>query len=133
MLSKVLSVGDKVELTRVQAAESYLKNIANVIEVKFAETKEEVPEDVMSAVIDGAEVFVPLDDLLDYKAEFERLTKEKAKLEGEVQRVVKMLANPGFVNKAPAAKIEQEKEKQAKYEDMLEKVIARLALVEKKL
>ena len=87
----------------------------------------------MSAVIDGAEIYIPLDDLLDYKAEFERLTKEKAKLEGEVQRVVKMLANPGFVNKAPAAKIEQEKEKQAKYEDMLEKVIARLALVEKKL
>ena len=99
----------------------------------FEKIEEEVPEDVMSAVIDGAEVFVPLDDLLDYKAEFERLTKEKAKLEGEVQRVVKMLANPGFVNKAPAAKIEQEKEKQAKYEDMLEKVIARLALVEKKL
>ena len=70
---------------------------------------------------------------MDYKAEFERLTKEKARLENEVKRVQGMLSNPGFVNKAPAAKIEEEKEKMVKYKDMLEKVTSRLALISKKL
>lgn len=87
----------------------------------------------MSAVIDGAEILIPLDELVDYKAEFERLTKEKARLENEVKRVQGMLSNPGFVNKAPAAKIEEEKEKMVKYKDMLEKVTSRLALISKKL
>ena len=120
-------------LGRMQAGESYLRNLANLTEIEFRTGKEGLPEDVMSAVMEGAEIFVPLDDLLDYKAEYERLTKEKTKLEGEVLRVQKMLANPGFVNKAPAAKIAEEKEKMAKYEDMLEKVTSRLALVTKKL
>ena len=59
--------------------------------------------------------------------------KEKARLENEVKRVQGMLSNPGFVNKAPAAKIEEEKEKMVKYKDMLEKVTSRLALISKKL
>ena len=57
----------------------------------------------------------------------------KSKLEGEVKRVVGKLSNQGFVAKAPEKVINEEKEKQAKYEDMLTKVTARLALVEKKL
>ena len=87
----------------------------------------------MSAVIEGAEIFIPLDDLLDYKAEFERLTKEKDRLENEVKRVQGMLANPGFIKKAPESKIAEEREKMSKYEDMQKKVTSRLALVTKKL
>lgn len=120
-------------LARVKKGESYMKSLANIESITFAESKDGAPDDVMSAVIDGAEILIPLDDLVDYKAEFERLTKEKARLENEVKRVQGMLSNPGFVNKAPAAKIEEEKEKMAKYEDMLEKVTARLAMAEKKL
>ncbi|MBQ3123554.1 MAG: valine--tRNA ligase [Firmicutes bacterium] len=127
----IAATGDA--MARINVAEKYIKNLANITEITFTENKDTVTEDVMSAVIDGAEIYIPLDDLLDYKAEFERLTKEKAKLEGEVARVEKMLSNPGFVNKAPEAKINEEKEKMAKYQDMLEKVTERLALVEKKL
>ena len=87
----------------------------------------------MSAVINGAEICIPLDDLVDYKAEFERLTKEKQKLEGEVKRVKGKLSNEGFVKKAPEKVVNEEKEKMAKYEDMLAKVIERLAMVENKL
>jgi len=126
-------VAEGADLDRIKNAERYIKALANITEITFIQDKNEAPEEVMSAVIDGATILIPLDDLLDYKAEFERLTKEKAKLEGEVKRVQGMLSNPGFVNKAPAAKIAEEKEKQAKYEDMLQKVIARLELVEKKL
>ena len=86
----------------------------------------------MSAVVAGAEVFIPLDDIMDYEAEYDRLTKEKKKLEGEVARVKGKLSNQGFLAKAPEKVVNEEKEKQAKYEDMLAKVEERLAMVAKK-
>ena len=55
----------------------------------------------MSAVIVGIEIFIPLDDLVDFNAEYDRLTKEKKKLEGEVKRVAGKLSNEGFLAKAP--------------------------------
>ncbi|MFV0518577.1 MAG: valine--tRNA ligase [Aminipila sp.] len=127
----ILSTGKDLEY--IKAGERYIKALANITEIIFTEDKEEVPEEVMSAVMGGVELFVPLDDLLDYKAEFERLTKEKARLEGEVKRVVGKLSNQGFVAKAPEKVINEEKEKQAKYEDMLAKVTERLDIVAKKL
>ncbi|MBN7771911.1 valine--tRNA ligase [Clostridium aminobutyricum] len=127
----ILSTGKDLEY--IKAGERYIKSLANITEISFIEDKAQVPEEVMSAVMGGVEIFIPLDDLLDYKAELERLTKEKARLEGEVKRVVGKLSNQGFVAKAPEKVINEEKEKQAKYEDMLAKVIARLELVEKKL
>ncbi|WP_312651310.1 valine--tRNA ligase [Aminipila sp.] len=127
----IVSAGKNLEY--IKAGERYIMALANITEINFTENKSEVPEEVMSAVVGAVELFIPLDDLLDYKAEFERLTKEKARLEGEVKRVAGKLSNQGFVAKAPEKVINEEKEKQAKYEDMLVKVTARLALVEKKL
>jgi len=121
------------DLEYIKAGERYIMSLANITEIKFVEDKAQVPEEVMSAVMGGVELFIPLDDLLDYKAEFERLTKEKLRLEGEVKRVIGKLSNQGFVAKAPENVINEEKEKQAKYEDMLAKVTGRLELVEKKL
>ena len=118
---------------KLEAGERYIRDMANITEITFAGDRSEAPEDVMTAVIDGAEIFIPLDELVDFSAELERLTKEKKKLEGEVARTEKMLSNPGFVNKAPEKKIAEEKEKQAKYKDMLEKVCQRLQMVEEKL
>ena len=86
----------------------------------------------MSAVISGAEIFIPLDDLLDYKAEFERLSREKKKLEEEVDRLEKKLSNEGFVAKAPAHIIEEEREKAAGYQDKLQKIRERLEIVARK-
>ena len=80
----------------------------------------------MSAVIEGAEILVPLDELVDIAAEIERLEKEQKKLEGEVMRVEKKLSNQGFVSKAPAAVVEEERAKGEKYREMLETVNARL-------
>jgi valyl-tRNA synthetase len=117
----------------IKAGERHIKNLANITEISFITDKAAVPEDVMSAVIDGAEIFIPLDDLLDYKAEQERLQKEQKKLLGEVSRLKGKLSNEGFINKAPEKVVTEEREKLAKYEDMLEKVVARLSLVEKKL
>ena len=106
---------------------------ANVSEIAYVADKSEITEEVMSGVITDAEILIAMDELMDYKAEFERLTKEKKKLEGEVARVSGKLSNENFVNKAPEKVINAEREKLVKYEDMLKTVIERLAIVEKKL
>jgi valyl-tRNA synthetase len=63
----------------------------------------------------------------DYEKEIERLKKEEERLTKELARVNGMLANPNFVNKAPEAKLNEEKEKKAKYEQMMAQVEERLA------
>lgn len=115
------------------AGQRYLRDLGGLTEIRFIESREEVPQDVMSAVIDGAEIFVPLADLVDYEAERVRLGKEQKRLEGEVARVNGKLGNPGFVSKAPEKLVQEEREKLVKYQEMLEKVTAQLAAVERKL
>ena len=127
----IFAEADKMDV--VKAGERYIRDLANITDITFVTDKKDVPEEVMSAVINGAEIFIPLDELVDFNAEFERLTKEKKKLEGEVARVKGKLSNQGFISKAPEKVINEEKAKQVKYEEMLAGVIERLALVEKKL
>ena len=127
----ILAEAGKMEAVR--AGERYIMSLANITDINFITDKKDVPEEVMSAVIDGVEIYIPLDDLVDYNAEFDRLTKEKKRLEGEVARVKGKLSNQGFVAKAPEKVIAEEKEKQVKYEDMLAKVAAQLETVSKKI
>ena len=126
-------IADAESEGKIKAGERYIKKMANITDILVTDDKSKVPAEVMSAVVTGAEVNIPLEELVDFKAEAERLAKEKKKLEGEVKRGEKMLSNPGFVNKAPEAKINEEKEKLANYKEMLEKVIERLEMVEKKI
>ncbi len=127
----ILAEGEKAEIAK--AGEAYLRNLANITEILFTDSKKDVPEDAVSAVIDGAEIYIPLDDLVDFADELARLEKEQKRLEGEVKRSNGMLNNPGFVNKAPEAKIQAEKEKLAMYEDMLAKVSAQIEAIKTKL
>lgn len=84
------------------------------------------PDKAMTAIITGAELYLPLAGLIDIEQEVARLEKELQNLEGEVLRVEKKLANEGFVAKAPAKVIEEERAKQADYSDKRDKVIARI-------
>jgi len=120
------------DLEHMKAAGGHIKNLANITSIDYVDDKADVPEEVMSAVMDGAEIFIPLDDLLDYEAEHERLTKEETRLTGEVARIGGKLANEGFVSKAPEKVVNEEKEKLAKCQDMLGKVRERLAICRKK-
>ena len=88
--------------------------------------KEDLPQNVVTVITEGAEIYMPLDDLVDKAQEIERLSKEKANLEGEIKRVESKLNNAGFVAKAPADVIEQERKKGEMYKDMLGKVIESL-------
>ncbi|MBQ1407862.1 MAG: valine--tRNA ligase [Eubacterium sp.] len=127
----ILAEGD--DKARFEMGERYIKDLANISELTFTDNKADVPEDSMSKVIVGAQVSVPLAELVDLEEEFARLTKEKARLVGEVDRVVKKLANKGFVDKAPEKIVNAEKAKKAQYEEMLAKVEEQLAMVASKI
>ena len=89
-----------------------------------------IPENAVTAVVDQVEIFIPLDELIDREKEIQRLEKEKANLEQELKRVHGKLSNEGFISKAPAHVVEQEREKQKKYQEMMEKVLERLSFYE---
>lgn len=105
--------------------------LASAEEIVFEKDKKTLGEDNISVVLDGCEVYLPLSDLIDYEKEIERLQKEKSKLEDEINRVKSKLSNEGFVAKAPAKIVEEEKEKQKKYSQMLENVMERLESLKK--
>ena len=79
-----------------------------------------IPENAISILGNDIQLYMPLEGLINLEEEKERREKEKQRLESEVARCEKMLSNPGFINKAPAEKIEEEKEKLRKYKEMLE-------------
>ncbi|MBO4880643.1 MAG: valine--tRNA ligase [Firmicutes bacterium] len=116
-----------------QAGERYIMTLGNLEGISWIASKDELPEETMSAALPGVEVYVPLDDLMDYEAEYARLKKEEERLTKEVARVTNQLANEKFVSRAPAHVIQAERDKLAGYEDMLAKTLARLPIVEKKL
>ena len=86
--------------------------------------------DVVSAVTSAAVIYIPLEELVDFEKERERLTKEKERLEKELARSQGMLNNEKFLSKAPESKIQEEKEKLAKYQQMMDQVCERLTQAE---
>ncbi|MGL5151585.1 MAG: valine--tRNA ligase [Clostridium sp.] len=106
---------------------NYMEKMASASEVTFIKDKSEVPENAVSLVVKGGELFMPLLDLVDKEKELARLNNEKKKLEGEIERIDKKLGNQGFVAKAPEAVVEGEKAKREKYKEMLEAVLERIS------
>lgn len=104
----------------------YFEKLASASEVEFIDSKDTVPENAVSVVTRGAELFIPLFDLVDKEKEIDRLNKEKEKLEKEIDRVEKKLSNEKFVSKAPQAVVDEEKAKGDKYKEMLSAVVQRL-------
>ena len=101
-------------------------NLAFAKEIHVQQDKAGIGEDAVSVVVSNAVVYMPLEDLVDKEKELERLTKEQERLAKEIARCEGMLNNPNFVNKAPAAKVDAEKEKLAKYKEMKDKVNTQL-------
>ena len=110
----------------IKETSSFLEKLGYAEKIIVQEDKKDIPENAVSIVQDGIEVFIPFEELVDVKKELERLDTEKKKLEAEVERASKMLANKGFVEKAPKAKIDEEKEKLEKYKEMLKTVEKRI-------
>jgi valyl-tRNA synthetase len=110
---------------------AYFEALAGIIEIQT--TSEDSVEDAAVAIMDGAKLFMPLEDLIDYQKEYDRIKKEKTKLQGEVKRAMGKLSNEGFTSKAPASLIDSEKAKLVKYQEMLKEIEDRLDNLEAKL
>ena len=104
----------------------FFASLAYASEVAMQRDKAGIPEDAVSVVIPGATLYMPFAELVDIAQEVERLQKEEKRLQGELARVNGMLSNERFLSKAPEAKIQEEKEKLAKYTQMMEQVKLRL-------
>ena len=103
----------------------YVENFLHPKELTVA-SEVEAPKLAKTAVIPGAQIFVPLTELVNVDDELEKMEKEEKRLEDEVARCEKKLANKGFVGHAPEAVVNKEKEKKADYESQLAGVRERI-------
>lgn len=110
----------------IEKSEAFLEKLGFANKIEIQETTENIPENAIAILSKNMEVHIPFEELVDIEEEKKRLESEKKRLESEVQRGEKMLSNPGFINKAPEAKINEEKEKLANYKELLENVIQKL-------
>ena len=122
----IVSENEELRETFRMNQEDY-RNLAGAGEVSVQEDRCGIGEDAVSVVIPGATLYLPLEDLVDFAKEKERLQKEKERLAKELARSKGMLSNEKFLSKAPEAKVQEEKEKLAGYEQMMAQVEERLA------
>ena len=120
---------DKALCETFESMKKTYQNLISASEVDVQSDKAGIGEDAVSVVIPGAGVYLPLEDLVDMEKEKERLLKEEERLKKELARSHGMLNNEKFVSKAPAAKIQEEKDKLAKYEQMMATVLVSLYLM----
>ena len=121
----VVTENDRVKEIFENSGE-FLATLASASAVTLQSDRTGIDDDAVSAVVHGAVIYMPFADLVDIDKEIERLEKEQKRLEGEIKRSNGMLSNPGFVSKAPENKLAEEREKLAKYTDMLKTVTERL-------
>lgn len=101
--------------------------LAYASEVTIQGNRDNIADDAVSVVIANADIYIPFAELVDIRQEIERLEKEEKRLDGELERINKMLNNDKFMSKAPEAKIAEEREKLTKYTQMRQQVTERLA------
>ncbi len=120
-----ISAKDQVTLAVLEANKAYIEKFCNPETLTLSENSQPTVK-TMSAVVSGAELFLPLEGLIDVTAEIERLTHELEKWDKEVKRVQGKLSNERFVSKAPEAVVAAERAKEADY-------LEKFATVEKRI
>ena len=115
----------------LEQSDAFIKKLGFAESIEVVETKDNIPQNAINIVTSKMEVFIPFEDLVDIKEEKERLEKEKSKILVEKEKTDKMLSNPGFVAKAPTAKVEEEKQKLAKFNEMISSIENRIEALHK--
>ena len=111
----------------IEASIAFLEKLGFANKIIIQDSKDGIDPNAISIIAQDLELYIPFNDLVDIAAEIERLTKEKETAQSELNRAQGMLSNEKFVSKAPEKLIAGEKEKVAKYTEMIEKIDARLA------
>ena len=122
-----LYIATKYSDSFCEATVPFFVRLASASEVEIAESFDISADNSVQIITDAATIYLPLADLIDFEKEKARLAGEEKKLVGEIERLEKKLSNEGFVAKAPAAVIDGEKAKLAKYRENLAGVREALA------
>ena len=126
--AKVFVVSESEEVRNIfENSKAFFAALGYASEVEVQSDKTGIAEDAVSVLIHQAALYMPFADLVDIDKEIERLTKEEDKMNKEIKRAQGMLSNPKFVDKAPADKVQAEKDKLEKYTQMLAQIQERLA------
>lgn len=123
--TKLIFVTTKYQ-KQIKEAEGFIKKLGYSEEILIQENKKDISANALSILADGIELYIPIEELVNLEEEKKRLQAEKERIESELARANKMLSNPGFINKAPEAKIDEEKAKVKKYEEMLKNIKERI-------
>ena len=121
--ARIYVVSDKEEVLKMFSENKlFFETLGSASDTVLCSDKKEVPDGALSVILPFAALYLPLADLMDVSAEIARLEKEEKRLMGELKRSAGMLNNEKFLSKAPAAKIEAEREKQRAYEEQMKGV-----------
>ena len=112
---------------------AHFANLANCTSIERIGDRDAVSDDVISVVVEKAELFLPMKDLVDYDKEAQRLKKDMEKTLSEIERAENKLANESFVSKAKPEVVQKEREKLDMYKENLKNLKERAAFVEKQL
>ena len=105
----------------------FFATLGGATEILIRKDKEGIADDAVSTVIPNATIYIPFAELVDIEKEIERLKKEVERLSKEIARYNGMLNNEKFISKAPEAKVQEEKDKLANYQQMMAQVKERLS------
>ena len=120
-LTLMLANGNEHDKSRLDANTQFLKKLAKLDDIIWLAAGEEAPV-AATALVGELEILVPMADLIDKDAELARLGREVEKLEKDVARIRGKLGNASFVDKAPAAVVEKEREKMQAQQQALDKL-----------
>ncbi len=116
--SKLIFITKKYADT-IKKSEGFVKKLGFAEEIEIKQNKENIPQNAVNVVTSEMEIFIPFTDLVNIEEEIERLSKEKEKILVQKEITDKMLSNAGFIAKAPESKVQEEKEKQTKFNEMI--------------
>lgn len=127
----IIVTNNKKVINIVNEGKIFFKQLAGASEVVIQSDKKGIAPNAASSVIENAEIYIPLEDLIDINKEIERLEKTKKNLQKELERVDKKLSNEQFMSKAPKRVVDAEKLKKVKNRQMYDKVIGRINSLKK--
>lgn len=128
--SRVFIKGDDALMDGILSQKEDIQLLMGASDVLVKETE---LENASVILINGLEITLPLDDLIDYEKEYKRLSTEKEKLTAEIKRATAKLDNAGFTEKAPAELVQKERDKLQNYKDLLIEIETKINQVEEHL
>ena len=131
--SKLYLLTDDARAEVYDELKDHFANLANCTAIERIPDRDAVSDDVISVVVEKAELFLPMKDLVDYDKEAQRLKKDMEKTEAEIERAEKKLANENFVSKAKPEVVQKEREKLETHKENLKNLKERAAFVQKQL